>query len=73
MSYFLAFCLALCWGTAFLASKNIVDVLPPYWGAFLRVLAGLVFFVILLMTGIIALFVIYQFLKIFKNLKDLSI
>ena len=30
----------------------------------------LVFFVILLMTGIIALFVIYQFLKIFKNLKD---
>lgn len=30
----------------------------------------LVFFVILLMTGIIALFVIYQFFKIFKNLKD---
>ena len=47
MSYVLAFCLALCWGTAFLASKNIVDVLPPYWGAFLRVLAGLVFFAIL--------------------------
>lgn len=46
MSYFLAFCLALCWGTAFLASKNIVDVLPPYWGAFLRVVAGLVFFAI---------------------------
>ena len=46
MSYFLAFCLALCWGTAFLASKNIVDVLPPYWGAFLRVAAGLLFFVI---------------------------
>ncbi len=46
MSYFLAFCLALCWGTAFLASKNIVDVLPPYWGAFLRVVAGLLFFVI---------------------------
>lgn len=47
MSYLLAFCLALCWGTAFLASKNIVEVLPPYWGAFFRVLAGLVFFVIL--------------------------
>lgn len=47
MSYVLAFCLALCWGTAFLASKNIVDVLPPYWGTFLRVVAGLVFFVVL--------------------------
>lgn len=47
MSYLLAFCLALCWGTAFLASKNIVDVLPPYWGACLRVLAGLVFFAVL--------------------------
>ena len=46
MSYFLAFCLALCWGTAFLASKNIVDVLPPYWGAFARVLAGLLFFAV---------------------------
>ena len=46
MSYFLAFCLALCWGTAFLASKNIVEILPPYWGAFYRVLAGLLFFVI---------------------------
>ncbi len=47
MSYVLAFCLALCWGTAFLASKNIVEVLPPYWGAFYRVLAGLLFFVVL--------------------------
>ena len=46
MAYFLAFCLALCWGTAFLASKNIVDVLPPYWGTFFRVLAGLLFLVI---------------------------
>ena len=46
MSYVLAFCLALCWGTAFLASKNIVDVLPPYWGAFARVLTGLLFFTI---------------------------
>lgn len=43
MSYFLAFCLALCWGTAFLSAKNIVDVLPPYWGTFYRVLAGLLF------------------------------
>ncbi len=47
MSYLLAFCLALCWGTAFLATKNIVDVLPPYWGTFYRVLAGLIFFIIL--------------------------
>jgi len=47
MAYFLAFCLALCWGTAFLASKNIVEVLPPYWGTFYRVLTGLLFFAIL--------------------------
>ena len=46
MSYLLAVCLALCWGTAFLASKNIVDVLPPYWGACLRVVAGLLFFAV---------------------------
>ena len=46
MSYLFAFCLALCWGTAFLASKNIVDVLPPYWGAFVRVLTGLLFFAV---------------------------
>lgn len=47
MSYLLAFCLAVCWGTAFLFSKNIVDALPPCWGAFYRVLAGLIFFVVL--------------------------
>ena len=47
MSYFLAFCLALCWGTAFLATKNIVTALPPYWSTFFRVLAGLLFFLIL--------------------------
>ncbi len=29
-----------------MASKNIVDVLPPYWGAFFRVLAGLLFFIV---------------------------
>ena len=46
MSYFLAFYLALCWGTAFLFSKNIVDVLPPYWGTFFRVLTGLLFFTV---------------------------
>ena len=46
MSYFLAFCLALCWGTAFLASKNIVEVFPPYWGTCLRVMAGLAFFIL---------------------------
>lgn len=47
MSYLLAFCLALCWGTAFLATKNIVDVIPPYWSTFFRVLAGLAFFAVL--------------------------
>ena len=47
MSYLLAFCLALCWGTAFLATKNIVEVIPPYWGALLRVVAGLLFFLVL--------------------------
>ena len=47
MSYFFAFCLALCWGTAFLATKNIVTVLPPYWSTFFRVLAGLIFFLVL--------------------------
>lgn len=47
MSYFFAFCLALCWGTAFLATKNIVSALPPYWSTFFRVLAGLLFFLAL--------------------------
>lgn len=47
MSYFLAFCLALCWGTAFLASKNMVEALPPYWSTFFRVAAGLAFFIVL--------------------------
>lgn len=47
MAYFLAFCLALCWGTAFLAAKNITEFLPPYWGTFYRVLAGLLFFAVL--------------------------
>ena len=47
MSYFFAFCLAFCWGTAFLATKNIVTVLPPYWSTFFRVLAGLLFFLAL--------------------------
>ncbi len=47
MSYVLALCLALCWGTAFLSTKNIVENLPPYWGTFFRVLAGLCFFIVL--------------------------
>ena len=47
MSYFLALCLAFCWGTAFLATKNIVTALPPYWSTFFRVLAGLLFFLVL--------------------------
>ena len=46
MSYLIAFCLAVCWGSAFLASKNMVDVLPPGWSTFFRVLAGLLFLVI---------------------------
>ena len=45
MSYILAICLAICWGTAFLASKNMVEALPPWWSTFFRVLAGLLFFV----------------------------
>lgn len=47
MSYLLAFCLALCWGTVFLTTKNIVTVLPPYWCTFYIVLAGLIFLLIL--------------------------
>lgn len=47
MGYILALCLALCWGTAPLATKNIVTVLPPVWGTCCRVLAGLVFFAVL--------------------------
>ena len=43
MSYIVAICLALCWGSAFLASKNMVDVLPPWWSTFFRVAAGLLF------------------------------
>ncbi|MBR3632522.1 MAG: DMT family transporter [Elusimicrobiaceae bacterium] len=43
MSYFLAFCLALCWGTVFLATKNIVTALPPCWSTLYIVLAGLIF------------------------------
>ena len=46
MSYIYAFCVALCWGTAFLASKNMVEALPPWWSTFFRVAAGLVFFII---------------------------
>lgn len=47
MAYFLAFCLALCWGTVFLTTKNIVGVLPPVWSTFFIVLAGLLFFTVL--------------------------
>lgn len=43
MSYLLAVCLALCWGTAFLATKNIVGALPPCWSTFYIVMAGLIF------------------------------
>ena len=45
-NYFLALCLALCWGTPFLFAKNIVEVLPPCWGTFLIVLTGLLFFTV---------------------------
>lgn len=47
MGYILALCLALCWGTAPLATKYIVSALPPVWGTFFRVLAGLLFFAVL--------------------------
>ncbi len=47
MSYILAVCLALCWGTVFLTTKNIVNVLPPYWSTFFIVSAGFVFLGIL--------------------------
>ena len=47
MGYILAVCLALCWGTAPLATKYIVSALPPVWGTFFRVLAGLIFFAVL--------------------------
>lgn len=47
MAYLFAFCLALCWGTVFLSTKNIVNVLPPYWCTFYIVLAGLLFFTVL--------------------------
>lgn len=47
MAYLLAFCLALCWGTVFLTTKNIVGVLPPVWSTFFIVLAGLLFFTVL--------------------------
>lgn len=43
MSYILAVCLAICWGTAFLATKNIVGALPPCWSTFYIVMAGLIF------------------------------
>lgn len=43
--YFLA--LAFCWGTAFIAAKNISEAMDPLWGAFFRVTAGFVFFCIL--------------------------
>ena len=45
MAYFLALCLAMCWGTSFLFSKNVVEALPPYWATFFQVFAGLLFFV----------------------------
>lgn len=47
MAYILALCLALCWGAPFLATKTIVEALPPYWGTFYIVLAGLLFFLVL--------------------------
>ncbi|ACC97637.1 protein of unknown function DUF6 transmembrane [Elusimicrobium minutum Pei191] len=43
--YFLA--LAFCWGSAFLATKNIVTEVDPYYGALSRVFFGLLFFIIL--------------------------
>ena len=45
-NYFFALCLAACWGTAYLFSKNILDVITPCWATFLIVLAGLLFFIV---------------------------
>ena len=49
MNYVLAVCLAICWGTPFLSTKYIVEALPPYWGTFYIVLAGLLFLTALYM------------------------
>ncbi|WP_424245600.1 drug/metabolite transporter (DMT)-like permease [Elusimicrobium posterum] len=46
--YFLA--LAFCWGSAFLATKNIVSQIDPYYGAFSRVFFGFIFFIILFLA-----------------------
>ena len=47
MAYLQALGLALCWGTVFLSTKNIVTVLPPVWCTFYIIFAGLLFFSIL--------------------------
>ena len=47
MTYFYFFALAFCWGSAFLAAKNIVAGVDPLYGALSRVLFGLLFFVVL--------------------------
>lgn len=43
MNYVLAVCLAVCWGLPFLATKYIVEALPPCWGTFFIVLVGMLF------------------------------
>ncbi|WP_428898532.1 Permease of the drug/metabolite transporter (DMT) superfamily [Parelusimicrobium proximum] len=47
MTQFYFITLAFCWGSAFLATKNIVDTIDPYWGALSRVVFGLLLFVII--------------------------
>ncbi|MDR0292358.1 MAG: DMT family transporter [Elusimicrobium sp.] len=47
MTYFYFFALAFCWGSAFLAAKNIVAGVDPLYGAFSRVFFGFLFFIIL--------------------------
>ncbi|MGB2578445.1 drug/metabolite transporter (DMT)-like permease [Elusimicrobium simillimum] len=43
MTTILFIALAVCWGSAFLATKNIVDSIDPMWGAFSRVFFGFIF------------------------------
>jgi len=47
MTYFYFFALAFAWGSAFLATKFIVEDVDPYYGAMARAFFGLVFFIVL--------------------------
>jgi len=47
MTYVYFFALAFCWGSAFLAAKNVSAGIDPFYGALSRVFFGLAFFIIL--------------------------